>query len=61
MVGLVVVTIVSLAQGTVARAPDVSVLVLIVAGALVVMYRWKSKLAPPAVLAAGALVGGLIG
>ena len=61
VVGLIAVTIVVLAQGTVARAPDILPLLLIFAGALTVMYRWKSKLATPVVLAAGALIGGLTG
>ena len=59
VVGLIVVTVVDLARTTAARTPSLIVSALIFAVALAVMYRWKSKLATPVVLAIGAAVGAL--
>lgn len=57
VVGLIVVTVVDLARTTAARTPSLVASALIFAVALAVMYRWKSKLATPVVLATGATVG----
>jgi chromate transporter len=57
VVGLIAVTLLELTQVTAGRTPNLLVSVAIFAVALFVMYRWKSKLATPAVLAAGALIG----
>jgi chromate transporter len=57
VVGLIVVTIVDLARTSAARTPSLLASALIFAVALLVMYRWKSKLATPAVLAVGAATG----
>jgi chromate transporter len=57
VVGLIVVTVIDLARTTATRTPNPIATVLIFAVALAVMYRWKSKLATPVVLAIGAAVG----
>ena len=57
VVGLIVVTVIDLARTTATRTPNLIASVLIFAVALAVMYRWKSKLATPVVLAVGAAVG----
>ncbi|MCE3543890.1 chromate transporter, partial [Escherichia coli] len=57
VVGLIVVTVIDLARTTATRTPNPIASVLIFAVALAVMYRWKSKLATPVVLAVGAAVG----
>jgi chromate transporter len=57
VVGLIVVTVVDLARTTAARTPSLIASVLIFAVALGIMYRWKSKLATPFVLAIGAAAG----
>ena len=59
VVGLIVVTVIDLARTTATRTPNPIVSVCIFAVALAVMYRWKSKLATPVVLAIGAAVGAL--
>ncbi len=57
VVGVIAVTIVDLAQGHAARTSSLAASALIAAVALAVLYRWKSKLATPAVLAVGAALG----
>jgi chromate transporter len=57
VVGLIVVTVIDLARTTATRTPNPIASVLIFGVALAVMYRWKSKLATPVVLAIGAAVG----
>lgn len=57
VVGLIVVTVIDLAQTTATRTPNPIASLLIFGVALAVMYRWKSKLATPVVLAIGAAVG----
>jgi chromate transporter len=57
VVGLIVITVVDLARATADRSPSLSLSLAIFAVALAVMYRWKSKLATPVVLAVGAAVG----
>lgn len=57
VVGLIVVTVLDLARTTAARTPSLIASALIFAVALAVMYRWKSKLATPVVLAIGAAIG----
>ncbi len=59
VVGLIVVTIVDLALTTAARTPSLVTSVLIFAVAVAVMYRWKSKVATPVVLAFGAVIGAI--
>lgn len=57
VVGVIVVTLFDLGRVSVCRTPNLLISLLIFAGALAVMYKWKSKLATPVVLAGGALVG----
>lgn len=57
VVGLIAVTLLELTRATAGRTPNLLVSVVIFAVGLVVMYRWKSKLATPVVLATGALIG----
>lgn len=57
VVGLIVVTVIDLARTTATRTPNPIASLLIFGVALAVMYRWKSKLATPVVLAIGAAVG----
>lgn len=59
VVGLIVVTTVDLARATAARSPDLVVSAVVFAVALAILYRWKSKLGTPVVLAIGAAVGAL--
>jgi chromate transporter len=59
VVGLIAVTLLDLARTGVARSPNLIVSVLIFALALTVLYRWKSKLNTPVVLALGAAVGAM--
>ncbi|MDB5694776.1 MAG: chrA [Sphingomonas bacterium] len=59
VVGVIAVTLVELARGVVGNAANLVVAALVFVCALVVMYRWKSKLATPVVLGIGALVGAL--
>ena len=59
VVGVIAVTVIDLGQAAVGRTPDLPVSLMIFAAALVVMYRWKSKLATPVVLGLGALAGAL--
>lgn len=57
VVGIIVVTVVDLARTTAGRSPSLGVSAVIFALALAILYRWKSKLATPLVLAMGATVG----
>lgn len=57
VVGLIAITLVELAQRTAQRSPDLLLTALILAAALTLLYRWKSKLSTPAALAIGALAG----
>lgn len=57
VVGLIVVTVIDLARTTATRTPSLIASALIFAIALGIMYRWKSKLATPLVLAVGAAIG----
>lgn len=57
VVGLIVVTVVDLAQTTAARTPNMIAGALVFVLALAIMYFWKNKLATPVVLAIGATIG----
>lgn len=57
VVGLIAVTLLDLSRTAVVRSPDLTVSVVIFTGGLAVLYRWKSKLSIPVVLAFGAAVG----
>ena len=57
VVGLITVTVLDLTRTTAGRTPNLLLSVAIFAVALAVLYRWKSKLATPVVLAIGALIG----
>lgn len=59
VVGTIAITMIELAGRTVDRAPSIAVVGIIFAIALLIVYRWKSKLSIPAVLALGAAVGAL--
>ncbi|MDQ3560401.1 MAG: chromate efflux transporter [Pseudomonadota bacterium] len=59
VVGVIVVTLIDLVRAGVARTPNLTVSIIIFAVALAVMYRWKSKLSTPVVLALGAAAGAL--
>jgi chromate transporter len=60
VVGVIGVTLVSLAQAAVARTPNLLVSTIIFLVALATMYRWKSKLSTPFVLALGGAVGAIV-
>jgi chromate transporter len=60
VVGVIAVTVLDLTRSTADRTPNLILSLMIFAGALAVMYRWKSKLATPVVLAIGALVGAAV-
>jgi chromate transporter len=57
VVGLIAVTLLSLARDGVERSPNLLVSLTVFAVALAIVYRWKSKLATPLVLAIGAGIG----
>jgi chromate transporter len=57
VVGLIVVTAADLARAGAVRTPSLAVSAIVFVVALVIAYRWKSKLATPAVLAMGAAAG----
>lgn len=57
VVGLIVVTVVDLAQTTAARTPNMIAGALVFVLALAIIYFWKNKLATPVVLAIGATIG----
>jgi chromate transporter len=57
VVGVIVVTLVELARAGADRTPNLLVSAFILLVALAVMYRWKSKLATPVVLAVGGAIG----
>jgi chromate transporter len=59
VVGLVALTIIALIRSAAARTPNPVAGLLIFAIALVLVYRWKSKLAAPISLGLGALAGAL--
>ena len=59
VVGLIAVTVLDLARTTAARTPSLTASAVIFAIAIAIMYRWKSKLATPFVLAIGAGVGAI--
>jgi chromate transporter len=60
VVGVIAITVLDLTRSTADRTPNLLLSLMIFAGALAVMYRWKSKLATPVVLAIGALVGAAV-
>ncbi len=57
VIGVIAVTLVELARTGAARTPDPFASLLIFAVGLLILYRWRSKLAAPAVLAIGGAVG----
>jgi chromate transporter len=57
VVGVIAITVLDLTRTTAGRTPNLFLSFGIFAVALTVMYRWKNKLATPAVLAIGASVG----
>jgi chromate transporter len=57
VVGLIVVTWVDLAGEASVRTPNLLLSAAIFSVALVILYRWKSKLSTPLVLSVGAAVG----
>jgi chromate transporter len=57
VVGLIAVTLLDLARSAAERSPSLLASTAIFAAALAVIYRWKTKLATPVVLAGGALAG----
>lgn len=59
VVGLIVVTLLDLTRSGVERSPNLLLSVVIFAVALAVLYRWRSKLSTPVVLALGAAVGAM--
>jgi chromate transporter len=60
VVGLIAATLLDLGQATVERSPSLIAAALIFAAALAILTWWKSKLAPPLVLALGAAAGALV-
>jgi chromate transporter len=59
VVGLIAVTLLDLARTSSARTPNLLVSAAVFAIGLVILYRWKSKLGTPLVLAIGAVAGGV--
>jgi chromate transporter len=59
VVGLIAATALQLTVGLLTPLNRAPILVAIMLAALAALYLWKSKLAPPAVLLAGGLVGAL--
>lgn len=59
VVGVIAITVLDLARSTAGRTPNQILSLVIFAVSLALMYRWKSKLATPVVLAIGAAVGGV--
>lgn len=59
-VGVIGATFIQLAAGASARLPGVWPALAVFAVGLVVSWRWKSRLATPVLLAAGAVAGGVI-
>lgn len=57
VVGLIVITLLDLGKAGIDRSPNLLVSTFIFLAALAILYRWKSKLATPLVLAVGALIG----
>ncbi len=57
VVGVIAVTLAELARTSAARTPDPFASLLIFAAALLILYRWPSKLAVPAALAIGGAAG----
>jgi chromate transporter len=60
VVGLIAITLVDLARTGAERSPSLAASGAIFAAALLILYCWRSKLATPLVLAAGAAVGMLL-
>jgi len=59
VVGVIAVTLIDLAQTAVVRTPNLILSLAIFVVALAIMYRWKSNLSTPLVLALGAAVGAM--
>ncbi len=59
VVGVIAVTLIDLAQAAVLRTPNLILSGTIFVVALAIMYRWKSNLSTPLVLALGATVGAM--
>ncbi len=59
VVGVIAVTLIDLAQTAVVRTPNLVLSLIIFGVALAIMYRWKTKLSTPVVLAVGAAVGAM--
>jgi len=59
VVGVIAVTLIDLAKTAVVRTPNLILSVTIFVVALAILYRWKSKLSTPLLLALGATVGAL--
>ena len=57
VVGLIAATLLQLAWTTVGRVPSIWPALAILALALIVIWRWKSRLAAPLTIAGGALLG----
>jgi len=59
VVGVIAVTLIDLAQDAVVRTPNLFPSTMIFVITLAIMYRWKSNLSTPAMLAVGATVGAM--
>lgn len=57
VVGVIAITVLDLARSAATRTPILPVTLVLFAVSLIVLYRWKSKLATPLVLAIGAVLG----
>ncbi len=57
VVGLIAVTVIDLGRTLAGRTPDLLSTVLIIVGALAILFAWKSKLSIPLVLALGGVSG----
>jgi chromate transporter len=59
VVGVIVVTLIDLTRTAVLRSPNMIPSIIIFAAALAILYRWKSKLSTPFVLALGGGIGAM--
>ena len=57
VVGLIAVTLIDLARTAAAATPNLAISLAIVAACLVLLYRWKNRLAPLAAVGLGAAIG----
>lgn len=57
VIGLIAATLLQLGWTTAGRVPSIWLALIILVSAMVVLWTWRSRFAPPAVIAGGALLG----